>query len=800
MTRRGAWLVLAVAVAVGAGQVLCGAGLKARATTATAGLKARATADLKVRCTTDLKVRSTTGDATGATAATAPAARGRHALLLLDVRTGRRLDTQRPDLLRTPVFPGSLAKIATLLAAFDAGLVSPDSTFACRRSIVVDGQTLTCSHPSLGRPLTLAEALAHSCNVAFDTIAARLRRTDLDRALLSLGLPPSNPSAPLASAALGLRGVRATPEQLLTAFLRATAATPAPGGGPGAPPPGRRVLAVRTLIDGLHGAAEYGTASALAARGLDALAKTGTARMPGGGQLGLLVAAMPSAHPTHAIVVLVPGGAGMHAAALAADRLALMEDAGRRQAVPRGRSLRVGHATASGRYTIETLDLEEYVARVVAGEAAPGAGLEAQKALALAVRTYALANSGRHAREGFDLCDLTHCQALARPTAASRQAAAATRGQVLRYRGSLASVFYAASCGGHTERPSQVWPGAVDLPYLPAREEPDCAREAEWTTEVAAAELARALRAAGMRGEVVRRLAVRGRSRSGRVTRIAVEGFEPAELDGEGFRLAVGRVLGWQLLKSTAFDITRTAGGYRFRGRGSGHGVGLCVAGAARMARAGRSAADIVRLYFPGVTIGSSAAAPAASAPVHSRPHPPAPDPRIRLSLPAGEERERSRVTTLVTDTLHAYSARLGVPLPPEARLVFHPTVEAYARATGQPWWTAAATRGTRIDVLPLSVLRTRGTLVSTLRHELAHLLTEPRLRDRAAWVKEGAAMYLAGEMNGGATGRAVGLSSPADEELRRPASASAMRDAYQRAARCFSRELAAGRTWDEVR
>ncbi len=48
--------------------------------------------------------------------------------------------------------------------------------------------------------------------------------------------------------------------------------------------------------------------------------------------------------------------------------------------------------------------------------------------------------------------------------------------------------------------------------------------------------------------------------------------------------MAVGRVAGWQSIKSTAFEVDRTSTGYRFKGRGFGHGVGLCVIGAGRRA------------------------------------------------------------------------------------------------------------------------------------------------------------------------------------------------------------------------
>ena len=44
----------------------------------------------------------------------------------------------------------------------------------------------------------------------------------------------------------------------------------------------------------------------------------------------------------------------------------------------------------------------------------------------------------------------------------------ATAGQVLTRNGAIASVYYSASCGGRTEIPSNVWPGADDPPYLPS--------------------------------------------------------------------------------------------------------------------------------------------------------------------------------------------------------------------------------------------------------------------------------------------------------------------------------------------
>ena len=113
-----------------------------------------------------------------------------------------------------------------------------------------------------------------------------------------------------------------------------------------------------------------------------------------------------------------------------------------------GRTLRLGSASTPHRVT--TVSLESYVARVLAGEGEPAAPDVTQQALAIAIRTFALKNAGRHAREGFDVCDGTHCQVPRASTPATRRAALASAGRVLTYNGSAAEVFYSASCGGRS--------------------------------------------------------------------------------------------------------------------------------------------------------------------------------------------------------------------------------------------------------------------------------------------------------------------------------------------------------------
>jgi SpoIID/LytB domain protein len=723
------------------------------------------------------------------------------AFRIIDLPSGRTLSVGREDLLQTPVLPGSIIKMATLAAALESGVIGSDTRMLCPHDVEVDGRRVSCSHPDIGRPIGPAEALAHSCNAYFVSVAGRLRREALDNALGQLGLPPTSPSVPIAAAAIGLGGTRIPADRLLNALVRVTTG-----------PMRLRDETRRVLLDGLRGAAGYGTASVFRERGISALAKTATASMPGGGYEGLLVAVTPADHPTRAIVVMAPGGAGIDAARLAADMLTTSASG---RVAPRaadraggptstagtgGRMVRVGVARPGG-YDTVTIPLEEYVGRVVGAEAATSGGGEARKALAIVARTFALRNRSRHEPDGFDLCDLTHCQVMGSRTKAGDEATAATAGQVLFAAGRLADVYYSASCGGHSERASAVWPGNADPPYLRARAEPECQGD-RWQVDVSARDLQRALVASGGHGQVLRDLVVSGRSRSGRASRLRVDGFEPSEVSGEEFRLAVGRTLGWQVLKSTLFAVERTATGYRFRGSGRGHGVGLCVLGSEKMAADGGLAREILSRYFPGTEIRVAVAGDEAPQ-----------QPRVEINLPASEERERQRVERLSQAALREFSGTAGVAAPPSVQLVFHPTVDDYTRASGRLWWTAGATRGTRIDFIPLSALRARGLLERTIRHELAHVVTGPRLAGRPIWVMEAVAMSLAGDPRfadyqqaspttsaGSQSNRSTHPRCPTDAEWGAMRSADALDDAYRRAAACFAAARNAGRRWDEVR
>jgi SpoIID/LytB domain protein len=574
--------------------------------------------------------------AAGAMAARLARAQGtpapRVAWAVVDLPTGRVLDRHDPDLLAQPVLPGSLMKVPALVALLERGVIDSRTRIACPGSDIVGGRRIGCQHPRRAHALSAVEALALSCNVFFARASTRLARNDFDGVLGSFGWPAGPVDRPLALAASGIQGTPITGTRLLDGWRGLLTDPPrVPMRSP-----------TRTVVwDALRAAAREGTAAALAARRIDALAKTGTSATADGRSIGLVIAAWPATRPARAALVVVEGGTGPDAAAIvatlasggrpnlsaapppaAARAPAAVPPASPQPGLPppppsagavparpqAARSpddasiVRVGTVEPGGKYAIRSLPLEEYVGRVLAGEAAPRTAPAALEALAITARTFALANRRRHAREGFDLCDSTHCQVLRPAYAAAQAAARATAGQVLEWHGAPAGVYYTASCGGRTERPSAVWPGATDPPFLPARRDRGCGGEPRWTSGLSVADVHRALVAAGYRGRL-RRLKIRSRAESGRVAVLALDGMTPDVISGQDFRMAIGRALGWHIVKSTAFDLSERRGRYTFRGRGYGHGVGFCVIGSMRRAAAGQSRPELLDAYFPGLRV-----------------------------------------------------------------------------------------------------------------------------------------------------------------------------------------------------
>jgi stage II sporulation protein D (peptidoglycan lytic transglycosylase) len=268
---------------------------------------------------------------------------------------------------------------------------------------------------------------------------------------------------------------------------------------------------------------------------------------------------------------------------------------------------------------VRDVPLEEYVAATALSEVHPEAGtLEAfarrvYEMQTVIARTYAMSNRGRHARDGFDLCSTTHCQlyepsrlATSRWGAVATEAAARTAGEVVWFADAPALALFHADCGGHTSNASAVWGGPAPA-YLAGERDDGPAESAhtEWTFEIAAAALRRALDADPRTavGATLDRVDVAGRDAAGRAELITLRGTHTFVVRGEIFRDAVTRALGVKSIRSTLFTVKKTRDGFVFSGKGYGHGVGLCQAGALARLKAGESVDEVLSFYFPGTTL-----------------------------------------------------------------------------------------------------------------------------------------------------------------------------------------------------
>jgi stage II sporulation protein D (peptidoglycan lytic transglycosylase) len=264
------------------------------------------------------------------------------------------------------------------------------------------------------------------------------------------------------------------------------------------------------------------------------------------------------------------------------------------------------------------VSLEDYVRAAILSEFAPPSGdpgdiermLEVQAVIA---RTYATAHLGRHQREGYDLCSTTHCQLYqpARLKTSSwaplaEEAAAHTAGMVLWYGTGPASALFHADCGGHTSAAVDIW-GGTARPYLKAAVDDGAAQAAHttWRYEAQQAEIMAALNADARTrvGKELREIKIAHRDDGGRAVMITLKGTREVTVRGEDLRAVLTNAFGAKSIRSARFDVSKQGTRFVFTGKGYGHGVGLCQAGAYARLRAGALPEQVLARYYPGTRL-----------------------------------------------------------------------------------------------------------------------------------------------------------------------------------------------------
>ena len=421
------------------------------------------------------------------------------------------------------------------------------------------------------------------------------------------------------------------------------------------------------------------------------------------------------------------------------------------------------------------MPMEEYIAGVLAGETGNFKSEEALKAMSVAARTYAEHFGSRHALDGFDFCDTTHCQdlRLAGIDPRLRRIAESTAGEVLWYDGEPAATYYFANCGGETEDGHYILGNdEAPAPYLKQHSDRYCIRNggSQWSSEVSMHDLQTALTADGINipGKI-RSVSVLNRTASGRVEFLRITGSGSVTVSGLLFRSAIGRHIGWDRLKSNWYDISDHGDRVVFHGRGSGHGVGLCQVGAEIMGEEGHSYREILAFYYPGTHLGVAAQGIQWQQLANDD---------IELLTPR-PDRDRS-LLPIATKYLHESEESTGLIYRGKPRLKVYATVAEFRDSTGEPGWVAASTRGRTIQLQPPDVLRDAGTLDSTIHHELLHMLIESYARPGTPqWFREGLVLYLSAPAQAGMKTASSDDLSALEKSLRSPQSEQELRRAY---------------------
>ena len=275
---------------------------------------------------------------------------------------------------------------------------------------------------------------------------------------------------------------------------------------------------------------------------------------------------------------------------------------------------------------VNLVGMEDYLLSVISSEMKSSASVDLLKAHAVISRSWLMARMEDHsAHDNFDVCADDHCQRYQGLTMAVgdnvRTVIDETWGQVLRYQGQLCDTRYSKCCGGKTELFSTCWED-VDYPYLQCVDDPwcDCENDEilaqvlndydqktldfhDWTVRYGADELAALVRErTGIDFGEIRALEPVERGPSGRIKFLRIVGSKRTEVVGK--ELKIRRALSSSHLKSSAFEVERDPGGaWILRGRGWGHGVGLCQIGAAVMAAKGFDYKQILQHYYPGTDV-----------------------------------------------------------------------------------------------------------------------------------------------------------------------------------------------------
>jgi stage II sporulation protein D len=244
---------------------------------------------------------------------------------------------------------------------------------------------------------------------------------------------------------------------------------------------------------------------------------------------------------------------------------------------------------------INNIDIERYIAGVVKAEGGSGKNNEYFKTQAVIARTYMYKYFNKHLSDKYNVCDNTHCQAfngLSSDTLIN-SAALETQGLVILDKDSslIISAFH-SNCGGETSSSEDVW--LMSQPYLKSVVDPYClsSKNAVWEKGFSLIDWFEYIKKSGYNGSTDNPEALS-----------FIQKSRAVDYKIGSFTIPLRTIRTDMNLRSTFFSVVSEGDSVILKGKGYGHGVGLCQEGAMVMAAKGFSYREIIDFYYFGVLI-----------------------------------------------------------------------------------------------------------------------------------------------------------------------------------------------------
>lgn len=246
---------------------------------------------------------------------------------------------------------------------------------------------------------------------------------------------------------------------------------------------------------------------------------------------------------------------------------------------------------------IAVVDFNTYVAGVVSKEMPLSWPLEALKAQAVIARSYALTKIQERQNKIFHLDNDQMDQVFAFTNSEKAKKAVVLTDQVILKdsKNRILKAFYHSDCGGQTVPASQIWKGAYDAgtatdPWCQQR------KSNEWTYELS-------------KDDFYQRLRLSERPED------KLEVSEDFKKRIQSFKVAnaffpvqkLREIFGFSEIRNSPLTFEENQNLVVFKGKGYGHGAGLCQWGTLAQVKIGRSYLQVLEHYYPNANITNSA-------------------------------------------------------------------------------------------------------------------------------------------------------------------------------------------------